>query len=128
MKKIVGLLALSFTILTASAQESKHEVTLGYGIVTTNTVINSFSDFLATGLTAGHYSSNNKTFMGSVNLGYKYVLTERLSLGGTFAYEKISADALYDNVKDGRSKINIIRLLLNLNLNISKLMLYPCIH
>lgn len=104
MKKIVLLFALLFVCATSSAQESKHEVNLGYGIVTTNTVINSFSDFLALGLTGGHYQAKNKTFMGSVNVGYKYALTERVSLGGTFAYEKISADAYYGDVKDGRSK------------------------
>ena len=32
------------------------------------------------------------------------LLTERFSLGGTFAYEKITSDAYLDNVKEGRFK------------------------
>lgn len=104
MKKIILLFALLTAFLTISAQESKHEVSLGYGVVTTNTVIDSFSDFLAMGLTGGHYTTNNKTYMGTFGFSYKYALTDRLSLGGTFAYEKISADVYYSNVKNGRSK------------------------
>lgn len=104
MKKIISLLIIAILSTTTFAQNSKHEISLGFGVVTTNSVINTFSDFLATGLTGGYYTSKNKTFTGAYQLGYKYALTERLSLGGTFAYEKITSDAFLENVKEGQFK------------------------
>lgn len=104
MKKSTLLFIVAMMLFTtALAQESKHEVRVGYGLVSSNMVIDAFSDFLATGLTAGYYTSKNKSFTGAFNLGYKYAISDVAHLGGTFAYEKGSSDAYYNwGVKGGK--------------------------
>lgn len=107
-KKSMKKLILFFTTILFStitfAQESKHEVNLGVGFITTNSAINTLSDFLTTGLSGGYYTSKNKSFTGAYQGGYKYALTKRFSLGGTFAYEEITSDAFLNNTKEGRFK------------------------
>lgn len=103
MKKTAFAIALFAGILSNTfAQERKHELTLGYGIGTTSEFVDAFSDVLVTGISGGHFKSDNGSYTGSFHIGYKYGLTDRLWLGGTFLYESGKSDALVDDQRQGK--------------------------
>lgn len=108
MKRVLSLLFLSSLVFTFSVQSqdvgSKHELRLGVGFISSTDVMDIFSDFLATSLTAGHYSVDNKKMTGNYSLTYRNHFSERLSLGGTLLYSQIDTDVLLNGTKNGDSR------------------------
>lgn len=107
MKKLIVIILFigSFSISLSAQQQSRHEITLGYGIGTTSEFIDALTDIIVWGITTGTTSSDD-TYSGAFHVGYKYRLTERFSLGGTFIYENGKSDAYFNDVKTGEFKNN----------------------
>jgi len=103
MKRQLIILAglLVFTMGTAGAQGQKHEVFGGVGIWSTNTIIDTFSDIIVSGITGGAYTSKNDNYIGDFQLGYKYSPSPRIAVGATFAYAYNNSDAYINNTKNG---------------------------
>ncbi|MFT3826484.1 MAG: outer membrane beta-barrel protein [Chitinophagaceae bacterium] len=101
MLLIAGMLLMGTAVC---AQNSKHELSVGYGIGTTSEILDVFSDMLASAFTAGGYSTTNDSYTGAFHVTYKYLFPNKLSLGGTFAYESGKADVMYSGVKNGETK------------------------
>lgn len=110
MKKINFTILLACILATnLSAQEKKHNLSVGTGIGTTSEIIDALSDIITTGLSAGTYSSN-KSYTGAYHLGYKYGVSERISAGATLLYEHGTANALVNKEQIGRFKNNYFTL------------------
>jgi hypothetical protein len=107
MKQLFLLSALCMLIGNyLYAQDRRHEISVGYGLGTTSDFIDAFSDVLATALTGGEIRQDNENYSGAVHLAYKYLVMDRLGVGGTLAYEHVNADAWQGGAKTGRLKRN----------------------
>lgn len=104
MKVILILSLLFFTSSVSFAQMGKSEVSLGYGFGTANQFIDSFLDALTTGLTFGNYTVEDKSYTGSINLGYNFNVTGALGVGGVLSYESVDGDVYIQNQKRGTQK------------------------
>jgi len=102
MKKLIVYFLILAGCLhsTGYAQDYKHEFDIGYGIANTSTILNVFSNLIVSTVTAGTYSSNT-SHIGSFHLSYKFLLNERVGLGGTYVYTNSTSDALYQEVPVG---------------------------
>lgn len=105
MKKILFVFLCFLFMLNLNAQKNNHEVTLGAGVWSTTEIIDIFGDIFSSILTAGIYQSD-KTYSGAFHLGYKYNVSERVGVGGTFVYENAYSDALISNEKKGKFRNN----------------------
>lgn len=101
MKKLFLLSAFSLFVVNLYAQE-RHEISAGYGLGTSSDFLNVFSEVLATAITGGALTPKNESFSGAFHLTYKYLATDRLAIGGTFAYERSTADTEQGNTKIGK--------------------------
>lgn len=105
MKKT--FLLLVFVVIFAgknSAQEQQHEVYAGYGLLSSNELVDAFSSILATTLTGGSYKTNNSQSIGNILIGYKYLPNRRIAVGASYAYNSRSADVMSGDVKNGDLK------------------------
>jgi hypothetical protein len=106
MKKILlTAFLLSIISIGATAQKSKHEVTAGFGLGTTNEFLDAFMNVIVSGLTQNAYSSN-RYYTGAFHLSYKYGITDRFAAGGTFIYENGKSDTYVDGDKIGKFRNN----------------------
>ena len=100
MKKAKITLLLLLLIVNLKAQENKHEITLGGGIWSSTELLERFADFWGHIITFGGYESN-RTYYGAYHFGYKYNISERIGIGGTFAFEKSNSDHIFIKKKQG---------------------------
>lgn len=89
MKKILIILALIATCVGASAQDSKHEVSLGLGFGTAGQIIDVFGDIASA---FSGCTSHVKGFSGSVNLDYGYHTSSKCLQGMTVSYNRVAKD------------------------------------
>lgn len=104
MKKIILSLLVTVVFIgtiSAQEQEKKHEFYAGFGLVSTSSVLDVFSDMLATSLTAGTYVKNNTTWSGNIHAGYKYLPSKHTAVGLTYTYTKSTGDVSYSGSKAG---------------------------
>lgn len=95
IRKLVTLvLALGF-VATVNAQESRHEIRVGIGYLSTDEFANTFTDILGIVMTDGLY--NPKTVGGlyvNPHVSYKYKINRTFSVGSTFVYTSICTNLL----------------------------------
>lgn len=94
--KTLLLSILMIWTLSISAQQ-KSELTIGYGTLTSNDVIDVFSDILSPLNIINIVNSTNEKYTGAFILGYRYALTDRLALGGDVIFERITKDIVGSN-------------------------------
>lgn len=106
MKRIVilsvVLLAASGILFPAQAEEgsrrggaAKSEVRIGYGMLSANTVVNSYSDMLADFLSDGTVAYANESNSGAIYFSYSYQVLPRVRFGATLGYERVRKDYVY---------------------------------
>lgn len=101
MKKGYLLLLCTFLYFAAAnAQYKKHEIEIGIGIWNLNEVTNIASTITVPSVPTGTMMEGGKSF-GSIHVNYKYRLHERISAGGTFAYDYSSANAVLNHYPIG---------------------------
>jgi opacity protein-like surface antigen len=90
MKRKVSLWAVSLCVLFAGTntfgQERKHTLEVGIGLWNTNEIVNTFSDMIVSSLPDQIKMKDDHSY-GSIHLGYKYNLTDRIALGGVAAFD-----------------------------------------
>ncbi|KAA1244994.1 hypothetical protein [Aquimarina sp. RZ0] len=106
MKKytiITSLLILfvcSMNCMWAQTAKGTNELKIGYGIATTNDIINITSEAVIYTLTLGNSTFLEKNSYGAVFISYKRAIANNLLLGVAFTYQNSDGDVI-----TGRSKI-----------------------
>ena len=100
MKHLFNLLLfLLFVSGTTTAQSTeKNDILLSYGIFTTNEIINITYSVM---FDIVDYHTENENYTGTIILNYQYNLSNRLLLGGIFAFSKATSDAYSGDDKIG---------------------------
>jgi hypothetical protein len=108
MKKVALLLGLTafLFVSSANAQSKKNEVDFGVGVGSSNQIIGTMSDMIASVFLPEGVGMKNSTSPGAFHLGYKYSLSDRIALGPVFTYDLNTSDAIVDNVKTGKFTSN----------------------
>jgi len=102
MKKAIILLFLVTICLGLNAQlDFKNDISVSYGIITTDQVIDIESDILESIVTLGSYSTENTKYIGAIFLTYKYNVTKGLMLGAAVGTDRITEDVISDKNKSG---------------------------
>lgn len=102
-KALFTLLTLCILAPSLKSQERKHEIKVGYGIISTCQILDLYSDVFSSifsTLTNDNFESSKYT--GAIHAGYKYALTNRLHIGGTFVYDHSSANDYDKKEKTGK--------------------------
>lgn len=100
MKKIIVALLLLATFNLSNAQDNKHDLSLSYGVVTTDQVIDIFESVLTAVFSFGNYTKTNLDYTGAKFFTYKYGATEHLKAGATFGVDGVRGDLLNANTNE----------------------------
>ncbi|QYS89182.1 hypothetical protein [Flavobacterium davisii] len=93
--KKIGLLLLLSSFFNSNAQEKRtSEFRVSYGVVSTNSIINTVTDILTTPATLGAITVDNKISSGVFTISYSYALVDKLNLGLDLAYEAFVSDVI----------------------------------
>ena len=132
MKKTAFLsVVMAFLFISSiNAQSKKSEVDLGVGIWSSNQIIGTMSDIIASAFLPTGISMDNSSYIGALHLGYKYSLSYRFALGPVFTYDTGTSDAVANNEKAGKFTNNYYSLSLEADykfINRDKLKLYALV-
>ncbi len=93
MKKLIsGLVLLSLIHSATFAQNKKHEIVAGYGIVSHQTLKEITVNLAVTLATVGYVNTIYQNGSGTFYLGYRYHLTKGIHLGIDAAYQRINEE------------------------------------
>lgn len=85
-------------------REYDHDITLGYGVVTTNQIFDVSTDVLASVVSLGAYTSSGSQYYGGFSINYKNTLSKHWNAGITFSYDKVTKDV--HSLKEKRGDLN----------------------
>lgn len=88
----------------AVADFKKHEFRVGAGYLSSNDLINTYSDLMSTAL-SGDYSVDNDKYYGNYSLTYRYWICKHFAVGGSFTYSLLKSDVKLGGDK-GKSENN----------------------
>jgi len=86
------LFLLSFSVLRAQEKERRHEISAGYGIVTSDEAMGVTSSILTTILTLANANRQNMRWTGTYYLEYKFRAGKIFPLGISVGYEQMTSD------------------------------------
>ncbi|RVU90347.1 hypothetical protein EH230_05225 [Flavobacterium columnare] len=116
--KKIGLLLLLSSFFNSNAQEKRtSEFRVSYGVVSTNSIINTVTDILTTPGTLGAITVDNKISSGVFTISYSYALVDKLNLGLDLAYEAFVSDVISNGKIVNKQKEDDITLALKSNYN-----------
>ncbi|MFK7050621.1 outer membrane beta-barrel protein [Flavobacterium columnare] len=116
--KKIGLLLLLSSFFNSNAQEKRtSEFRVSYGVVSTNSIINTVTDILTTPATLGAITVDNKISSGVFTISYSYALVDKLNLGLDLAYEAFVSDVISNGKIVNKQKEDDITLALKSNYN-----------
>lgn len=95
---------------SASPEFARHEISVGFGLWSSNDLINVYSDLTGTALSGGTYSVSNEKMSGNYALSYRYALRKRLWLGASVVYSQLQTDVNSVGEKIGTSENNYFTL------------------
>ena len=91
MKKYIIIISLLLVFsATIFAQDKKHEIVLGYGVMTNYAIEEVLKNITVTIVTLGLYDTEYESGTGAFLLGYRYFPSEKFSIGIDVAYTKIN--------------------------------------
>lgn len=113
MKYTFGILSViivsSFFTMKVNAQSAQtQEIGLGYGIGSTNSIASLFNELLVAGIVGAKIE--NQKYYGVSFVNYSYAIKDNFSVGGEFAYERITKDITLSNALEGRQTDNSLTL------------------
>lgn len=100
MKKTVSIILLAAFLQPVIGQDKKHDLSLSYGIVTTDQVVDIFETILTAAFSFGNYTKKNLEYTGAKFITYKYGVTKRLKAGATFGIDGVKGDLYNANTED----------------------------
>ncbi|OWP84455.1 hypothetical protein BWK59_05185 [Flavobacterium davisii] len=116
--KKIGLLLLLSSFFNSNAQEKRtSEFRVSYGVVSTNSIINTVTDILTTPATLGAITVDNKISSGVFTISYSYALVDKLNLGLDLAYEAFVSDVISNGKIVNKQKEDDITLALKSDYN-----------
>ncbi|MBE9488594.1 MAG: hypothetical protein IMY73_05350 [Bacteroidetes bacterium] len=94
MKKTLMILILAIIPTFAMAQKQKrvNEVSISYGVIPINQVIDSFTDIMTYAMLFGNTETRNSYSFGAINVGYGYKVADWFTIGATYSYSNIKKD------------------------------------
>jgi opacity protein-like surface antigen len=132
MKKTAFLsVVMAFLFISSmNAQSKKSEVDLGVGIWSSNQIIGTMSDIIASAILPAGVSMDNSSYIGALHVGYKYSLSDRFALGPVLTYDLGTSDAVANKEKTGKFTSNYYSLSLEADykfINRDKFKLYALV-
>lgn len=114
LKSLLTLFIVSTFFYSHAQEQGTKELTLGYGTVTTNEILDVIlNDFLLSGLTGGLYKTKNHTYSGASYVNFSYAIKNNFLIGAEVVYQRISKDIYLVNDKDGRQVDNSFTIVAN---------------
>ncbi|WP_196888882.1 outer membrane beta-barrel protein [Aureivirga sp. CE67] len=105
MKKLIFAFLFLLSIATMNAQEKgTSQINVGYGILSSNWIIDSFSEIITYPASLGTITYDNENTSGTIFINYKYAVQDRWMIGAAFAYESIKKDVNFSGVRAGKQK------------------------
>jgi len=109
----VRLLFCSLLIIVLSEnlfaqREYDNDITMGYGLITSNQIFDVTTDVLTSAILPGVYSTSNTQFSGGFSVNYKNSISERWNVGLTFSLDYITKDVFIRREKKGDLNRNYI--------------------
>ena len=98
------LLLVSASVFNVHSQSRRNELRLGVGIFSTSQFIDAFSDVIISTIPTGTTVQNGSS-IGAWQAGYRYLLTDRWAVGGSFIFDYETADAIRNISGFGDTKI-----------------------
>ncbi|MCC8145396.1 MAG: hypothetical protein LIO93_02935 [Bacteroidales bacterium] len=84
----------------AQVTANKHDIEVGVGLFSINEIVNIYTDIIVSAFPLNGEMGDGNSY-GSIHAAYKYRVTDRLGVGGLFAFDYSKADALLDGRKIG---------------------------
>lgn len=104
LKILYSLLAVFFLSgVNLYSQERKHEIELGIGIWNLNEIINTATDIIVSTIPNDAVMEDGNS-LASIHVGYKYRVANRFGVGGLFAFDYATSNAVYADDKIGDFK------------------------
>lgn len=102
MKKAIFIIALALSTISIQAQQKgESQLSLGYGIASTPELVDLFVGTLTYPTSLGTVSFSDLETVGNVHLTYKYAISDKWLLGGTFVYNRTKQNARASNAVIG---------------------------
>ncbi|MBM3297019.1 MAG: hypothetical protein FJY83_05395 [Candidatus Aminicenantes bacterium] len=92
------------TALPGTAQASRHEVSLSYGIITLDQMVDVWTDILTAVITLGTYTKQYDHFSGAPFLTYRYAPPGRIAFGLALGTFNSGGDLYFTDTKKGAFK------------------------
>ncbi len=105
MPKSILLLCLLMFIASSNnlfaQREYDNDISMGYGLVTSNQIFDVTADVLTSVILPGIYSTSNTQFSGGFIFNYKNSISDNWNAGLTFSYDFITKDVFIQREKRG---------------------------
>ncbi|PIF01029.1 MAG: hypothetical protein CR994_03000 [Maribacter sp.] len=116
--KILVLVLTLFGMSALDAQEKGiSEVGVGYGIATSNELIQIFTNGLIYPASLGTINTDNQQSSGAIYAEYNYAVANRLMIGGDIVYERFTEDVRSNNTLIGKQTENVFTIAIKSNYN-----------
>jgi hypothetical protein len=107
MKHLFLSVVMAFLFVSSiNAQSKKSEIDLGVGVLSSNQIIGSMSDIIASTFLPDGVGMKNSSSPGAFHVGYKYSLSDRFALGPVVTYDLNTSEAWANNAKTGKFTSN----------------------
>ena len=111
---VVLVVIIFYNSLSAQEVEKKQFVYGGIGTLSAPEVVSKFIDIWLTNLSAGYTSSDTKSKVPAVSLGYQFYGNHRFSFGGSITYESLVKDISYRSRYAGNTEATFVSTMLEL--------------
>lgn len=92
---------LFFSVSLIAQREYDHDVTLGYGLVTSNQIFDVAADVLTSAILPGGYATFNSQYPGGFSVSYKNSVSDRWNVGVIGSFDLVTKDVFTANQKKG---------------------------
>lgn len=108
LKTSILIIALAITSTQVKAQvEGQSQINVGYGIASSNQISKELDKVIITVGSLGTITYGDAKSNGVINANYRYSISDKLNIGVSGAYEKITQDAFVLKQKEGKLTSNI---------------------
>ena len=103
LKPLLTLFIVSTFFYSHAQEQGTKELTLGYGVASTNAIVDVLSnDFILPAFTGGLHETKNQTYSGASYINFSYAIKNDFLIGAEVVYERISKDIYSGNTNEGR--------------------------